>query len=141
MTKKLIDWATAPRLTMTNEGEILSVHSSYAQILHTWQIGNRGCCIKDIALSNLRMSHIYEQPWIVYEEGLTVVPEWAEYLLKVKDYKRLIEPAQVDAELYSEKFEDRVISSNKFYITGQAFAYRIISIKDGWTDNTNEVKE
>jgi hypothetical protein len=69
----------------------------------------------------LRLAPAEQQPWLVYEEGVTVIPEWA-----VCEYRGFSRGQEMHAhqETYSIDFVAH---------------YRITGIKAGWTDNPNEV--
>jgi hypothetical protein len=70
----------------------------------------------------LRLAPARQQPWLVYEEGATVVPEWAD--CEHRGFSR---------------FTQRVEKDYKKYAIDYAAHFRIIGIKEGLTDNPDEV--
>jgi hypothetical protein len=127
---KLIDWQQAPRLIMTHEGEFLSLHGDYAQVLHTWRQGREYSCIKDVPLSQVRLSPADQQPWLVYKEGVTVIPEWAKVIIvgfyDVHGYRHQNRDICVTLKVdCAKKLQANVAMAN----------YKIIGIKEGWTDS------
>jgi hypothetical protein len=126
MAKKLIDWATAPEGIMTNFGKViffmddsLSTLTVVTNVAKTVSFPTIRCTSQ----SMVRLAPASEQHWLVYEEGATVVPDWAECA-----YRGFTSGI-------GGHIEKR--SSSIAYIG----TYRIVCIKDGWTDNPNEAIE
>jgi hypothetical protein len=131
---KLINWATVPigvavayhNFIVPTNGWIASiVHPKYRQ-LQVLNESKTSCEIYHV--SQLRLSPADQQPWLVYEEGFTVIPKWAECEYRgfgvfeyAIDYENILFPA---------KFGDNAIAH-----------YKIVGLKNGWTDNPDEAIE
>jgi hypothetical protein len=113
--KKLINWAECP----------VGVETNFGQLCITDKL-NRAFCFCEfrgtsvVYLNELRLEQVSHQPWLVYEEGITVIPEWAYF-----EYRGFTAGIGGHIEKYS---------SSIAYVAH----YRIVGIKDGWTDNPNE---
>jgi hypothetical protein len=145
MTKKLIDWATVPNtvavVSLADKsdewvGELLgSVTNKTMLIKRTKRSEAMGIEVVSIApclQKYLRLAPAAQQPWLVYEEGVTVVPEWAEASYRA---------------VYSDKIgKIRFASSTKAEYSRSDVApvyYKLGNskgklFKDGWTDSPNE---
>lgn len=122
MSKKLIDWGTVPKGTQTSFGELLAYKDNHCEVYWDYRMfSNR----YDIEQTNeLRLAPADQQPWLPYEERVTVIPEWAD--ITYRGYMR----GRVG--LHELSYKDGL---DYFH------SYKIIGIKDGWTDNTDEVTE
>lgn len=139
---KLIDWATCPIGVATDYGRIVHVQNNGfdADFYFSGSDGlnylNANSGEWSTTTSNgfdepveyppalLSASH---QPWLVYEEGVTVVPEWA-----VVEYRG------------NYKWSDGEVITDETKHIGElrdVFLYRITDIKEGWTENPSEVTE
>jgi hypothetical protein len=87
-----------------------------------------------IKLDSLRLAPADQQPWMVYEDGVTVIPEWAEctYLIPFSEEFRKIRYWSSTKKEFS-----RSDASAVYYKLGNVKGL----FKDGWTDNPNEVSE
>jgi hypothetical protein len=142
---KLINWAQCPMgvkvLTLTDKsdewvGELLgSVTNRTMLIKRTKLSESMGIDVVSIApclQKYLRLAPADHQPWLVYKEGVTVVPEWAECKYKITesaDYggTSYLDEVKILPEFYEENYHQYEIAH-----------YRITGIKDGWTDNHKE---
>jgi hypothetical protein len=132
MTKKLIDWATVPKGVKVIHkptgviGELLEFRHEMPCVFYSGFIE-----FDYPSITNLRLAPAEQQPWLVYEDGVTVVPEWAEceYIFG-----------------YAGGFGDLVFKSftiqNPHNVHSSIIYYKLGNskglFKDGWTDNPNE---
>jgi hypothetical protein len=139
MNKKLIDWATAPKGTMTSYGELRGELLGKIFVEHVNKHGYVVTSAFDHAY--LRLAPADQQPWMVYEEGVTVIPDWAECSFRMcKSSNRL---GRFFDYLTPKSHSERVNALTNGYVPT---AYKLGKIqgklfKDGWTDNPNEVSE
>lgn len=143
MTKKLIDWATAPIGMKTGSNStFLQYRNGIATVLYVFKDKRTSPHLAGIDTVHLRLAPSDQQPWLLYEEGVTIIPEWVDFQLKIK----------ADGILHDRLtgcVVDGVISSNTVHRKNTAFAYKLGYIdpktgvtklfKDGWTDNPDEV--
>jgi hypothetical protein len=145
MTKKLIDWATVPVgaavVNLTDKKDIYTcqyrglavAHGAFLERLHYIHSLGTFCTSSGAApYETLRIAPADQQPWLVYEEGVTVIPDWAEC-----EYRGV----------YFSAFQQgypRVVSTDIASLE-YCGAYKLGNdrglFKAGWTDNPNEVKE
>jgi hypothetical protein len=134
MTKKLIDWAQCPsgasviNQDTLDKGVLLNESESEAFVYYDNHI-----CAGSHHVSELRLAPADQQPWLVYEEGITVVPEWAEVKYKITesgDYGQAsyLDEVKTLPDFYEENYEQYEIA-----------LYKIFGIKTGWTDSPEEV--
>jgi hypothetical protein len=154
MTKKLIDWTTVPigaAVVYSNFIDSTTVawwirqsaeakeqtfgwtasimHPTYSQV----QVLNEDKTSCEIYhVSQLRLAPPDQQPWLVYEGGVTELPEWAECT-----YHGLNPVLFLGQPDINEEFS----SINDAYVLK---AYKLGNgegklFKTGWTDNPNEV--
>ena len=134
---KLIDWTTVPDKTQ--------VRVSHEALTGEFKGSNGSICA--VSFPGLRNLGFYApgllqidiaatQPYILYEEGITKIPEWAEVILI--DATSLADAAYRAVMAYNPKRKPMVL---KFK---HVRAYRLGNregklFKDGWTDNPNDV--
>jgi hypothetical protein len=124
MRKKLINWAECPTGVKVVEettglaGTLLETDGCKAFIHFNGLFDAMlyECCV-------LKLAPADQQPWLMYEEGVTVVPEWA-----VCHYRG---PSRQHTWCTANYTSDIAYLAH----------YRIIAIKEGWTDNPNEEKK
>ncbi len=127
--KELIDWSTAP----------VGIKTTAGFVIHE---GSTAVCIKgdQVYIEDIDMSYPAEnrfdpialapagqQPWILYEEGITVIPKWAE-----ATYRGYMRGRQGLHGLSYKEGLDYLHSYKLGNIEGKLF-------KDGWTDDASEV--
>lgn len=128
MTKKLINWATVPKgVKVTHEptgmiGELLECLDTMSCVFYS------GIIEADYpSINKLRLGHVSQQPWLVYIESVTVIPEWAEC-----SFKGFSTGIGEHTENYAA-----AIGYVAHYKLGNGRGL----FKDGWTDNPDEVKK
>jgi hypothetical protein len=142
MTKQLIDWATVPEGVAVMMGGVVGEFVCHALdddvcYVKTEHLGTKTSGYKTIrerTADCLRIAPADQQPWLVYEEGVTVLPEWAEVTYLVAKGS-----CHEDVELFKEdEYPRRVNNPVAQYKIGNSEGKLF---KDGWTDNPNEVSE
>jgi hypothetical protein len=142
MTTELIDWTTMPEGVAVMMGNVLGEFVCHALdddicYVKTEHLGIKTSGYKTIrerTADCLRLAPADQQPWLVYEEGVTVLPEWAEvtYLVAKGSYHEDVELFKEDE--YPRRVNNPVVQYKLGGTEGKLF-------KDGWTDNPNEVSE
>ncbi len=126
-TTLLIDWASVPKGTQTNFGELLAYKDNNCEIYYGWCLFPNRYGIEPT--SELRLAYAGHQPWLPYIDGLTEIPEWAE--VTYRGYKRGM------GGLYELSYAAGLDCLHSYKLgntKGKLF-------KDGWTDNPDEVTE
>jgi hypothetical protein len=82
---------------------------------------------------DLRLAPAHHQPWLVYEEDVTVIPDWANVTYLVAKGSYYEDVALFNEDEYPRRLHNPVVQ----YKLGN----RKGLFKDGWTDNPNEVSE
>lgn len=142
--KKLINWATVPSGIKVQEimtgltGTLLEIDGKKA-CLHfagLYDLGLYDC--RDLVIAPAA-----QQPWLLYEDGVTIIPEWAEVTLKIiynEEYQR----AYNTHVLTLAEINDNTVHCGKIvaYRLGRTRPNSGLAklFKDGWTDNRDEVK-
>lgn len=119
---KLINWAQCPKGVITNYGELLLVDTFSRAVC--FEI-DEGLSVNNIGF--IRIAPAEQQPWLVYEEGVAVVPEWAEC-----EYRGVM-PKMFGGGVFLNE-----VCLNKNHLIHTAH-YKITGIKPSWTDKPNEV--
>jgi hypothetical protein len=139
MTKKLINWSECPSgVKVVHKptrlvGKFLECQCLMACVFYAGVIE-----VDYPSTSKIELAPADQQPWLVYEDGVTVVPEWAECEYRYAA-SSLIDADSSEAYLYEA---DAAPHGGD----GMAVAYKLGNgdgkiLKDGWTDNPYEASE
>ncbi len=160
MNKKLIDWASVPIGTsiyfgvgQTNGG----VFTGYSRLSESILLNT---CARNIearaitntliqsqaAIYNVRLASADHQPWLRFEEGVTVVPEWAEVTYDVVAISNRWSRDENETLVTTEHCDHLWQLTDNGYEVYRICAYKLGNakgdiIKDGWTDNSDEATE
>jgi hypothetical protein len=114
---------------------VMKVYSVVTLLEKTQGSKNAPRCISMVSYfpHQVRLAPADQQPWLVYEEGVTVIPEWAEVI-----YKGLTGFYEfVDHMTYEDREFETGLLADLSYLN----LYKITGIKDGWTDSPDEVQK